>query len=122
MEQQYETIVRNGIELASWSVDNRQIAGSSQTQQALFVPTVRLTHRACLDVVAGTTLVALFRDARVQEIDHHATWSYVWGDFMMYRTGEPEIRNMMMIRGQDMHMQPGQVSKFLKLFLPRKSA
>lgn len=107
-------------ELAIWRPASRRLFVWDGVVKAVFVDMARLSHRATLRVVNGSTLVAVFKDSKILSIDGNATWSFVWGDFTLYRNGEPEVTSFMLMRGPDGHLNPNAVASYLRYFRTAK--
>lgn len=110
------SIIRNGDELGRYDVSSRRTSVHEDSVTALFFPKVILSSAITRAVVQGSNFVVQLRAAVVPEIDTNATWSYVWGDFMLYTTGEPELRHVILLRGADRHMNPRDVAKYVRYF------
>jgi hypothetical protein len=88
---------RLGLGLAAWSRD----------REALFVPTLRLNPGVVRQIVSGQgSLFRILQGASLAEVqdgrlcfDPHLI-TFVWGDFMLYRVGEPEARDVVFLRGR----------------------
>lgn len=91
------------------------IGASEQTElEVLKIERLAIEENTVRDIVAGHLPIQLFRDVElVLDIPIPAPFqmkpfriSMVWGDFMLYETGEPAIRNFLAIPGTYQGMPP----------------
>jgi hypothetical protein len=85
-----------GTGTASWSKD----------REALYIPVLRLTPYVIRRVAMGGTLfqslsgIALLQLRDFKARYNRSAWSYVWGDLMVFETGEPVISRALFLRGK----------------------
>lgn len=91
----------------------------SRDRGALFIPTLRLAPRVIRNIAAGGTLVEALRGVSLLACRgakaryNRSSWSYVWGDLMVFETGEPVVRRAILVRGKVDVPDIGAVSRYL---------
>lgn len=77
----------------------------SQDEAALLVPCLRLVPRVVRRVVTGGTIFWALYGARLGLFEESALrwdsspWSFVWGDFALFETGQPWVHDTILLRG-----------------------
>ena len=93
-------LIRDG-ELLAWSPRAVIAIGPKEEALGIWIPMLTICASTVREIVAmHTTLFKKFNGATLYGAKGLDAISMVWGDFMMYETGEPTIRDFYAVPGK----------------------